>query len=411
MTTDFWKRIAQNRLLDVGAVGIALLVVVMLATKLPERAKQIDFVHYYLSSRLLLEHKNPYATPLAPLCEQYGFVCHGDIPTGTNPPPLLWLFAPFALLPPLGAYCLWQLLQVAALAVLLWQARRLLANRLSARGFRFLVAAAVASAPVYWHFYYAQVQLLLAALALTGYAWMLRGRTHAACLAVTAAGLLKLFPLVLVPWFIWGTDGDRRKRITRAAAVVALAGLVFLATGPELWGQFVRDGMKVVSDWTVNRQSNFSLPSFVMNFGFAAYGFAPPEPVARVWWRVGAATGLCLLGACYTLCLRTKRDMETQFCLLCVAMLVGGMVTWGNYFVFLIFPMTVLARRLAANPGAGGILGFALLCALLNSHGGRAGPFLDEHLHLKVLCNYLPLYGLLVLTFCFAGKLRGSRDG
>src|SRR5258708_38695741 len=106
-TTTRWRRLAGNRLLDAGAIGIAAMVVVWIATEVPERSRTIDFAHYYASSRVLIEGGNPYTTPLSALFDRWGFVYFEDIPFGTNPPPLLWLFAPFALLSPQAGDAAW----------------------------------------------------------------------------------------------------------------------------------------------------------------------------------------------------------------------------------------------------------------------------------------------------------------
>ena len=94
----------RSSVLDVGVVLIALVHVVWIALLLPSRTFTHDFNHSYISSRLLLEGHNPYRTPLASESEKYGFVHTETIPVATNPPLLLWLFAPLTMLPPRPAF-------------------------------------------------------------------------------------------------------------------------------------------------------------------------------------------------------------------------------------------------------------------------------------------------------------------
>lgn len=414
MRLPLWRRLARNRLLDAVAVFWLLLGLFLIGRMLPARANQIDFSHYYVSSRLLLEGHNPYRLSLAELYRQHSFVIEEDraILRATNPPPLLCLFAPLAMLPPATAFALWVGVQALSLAAILGLTRQLLGQRLSGRGFLFLCAAAVCCAPVYWHFYYSQLQLLLAALVLGACVLQQRQRETAACLLVTAAGLLKLFPLLLLPWFVWGRDGNPRRRWQRLVAAGALVAGTVAATGPVLWRDFFQHGLAEVAGWTVNRQSNFSLPSFLMNLGYAAHDFAPPSATAAAWWTAGLVAGAAAIAACYPWCWRNRADAEREFSLLTVAMLAGNPVTWGNYFVFLLYPLAALATRLAARPTAGRVAWFAAVVLLLNTQGEVAHPLWDRHLMLKVLVNYLPLYGLLTLGWHLAreGRAEEHRD-
>src|SRR5512136_1761535 len=107
-----------------------------------------------------------------------------DVPIVTNPPGLLWLFAPFALLPPRVAFWVWVAVETASLAAILWLTRRLLSGRLTTRAWWFVMAATLSSSSIYWHFLYSQVQLPLVALVLAGYAWRRSGHQMVACLAV-----------------------------------------------------------------------------------------------------------------------------------------------------------------------------------------------------------------------------------
>jgi hypothetical protein len=123
---------------------------------------------------------------------------------------------------------------------------------------------------------------------------------------------------------------------------------------------------------------------------------------------LGIDTGLLLIALCYLACWRQGTDHEAEFCFLCVAMLAGSIRTWGHYLVFLIFPVTVLAVRIARHPSWGRVAMLAVMLVFLNDLGTREGPFLDRHYSLKVLANDFPLYGMIGLFFFFARELRGQ---
>ena len=407
-----WRRVAHSRLLDVGMMLVGLVGAIRIAWVLPQRANRNDFAHYYLSSRLLLEGKNPYSTPLEPLYAKYGFVLDGALTEvrTPNPPAFLWLFAPLAVLGPRGAFAVWVTVEILSLSGILFLTQHCLADRLSNRGMRFVCAAGVASAPVYWHFYFSQVQLLLAATVLAAYAWQRQGRHLAACLAVVGAGLVKLFPFVLLPWFLWHSGDNARTRIQRTAAALSVVVVVLVVTRLALWMDYLRYAAPVSVACAADYTFNFNLPSFLVDLGYSAYGFKPPPAVARVWWAAGSIVGLGLIVLAYLLCLRVSNDREAQFCLLCAVMLGVTITARGHYYVFLIFPAAVAAVHVATSPSGLGIIFLGLCLLLLNEQGTWAGPFLDRHLYLKVACNNLPLYGLVALGLFFGRELVVSSD-
>lgn len=408
---DWLRRLGESRLLDVGVIGIAFLCAVRIAVMLPGRAIQNDFAHNYVSSRLLLEGANPYTTAFAPVYKRFGFVYEEDIPSACYPPAMQWVFAPLALLPVDGAFWCWVGCQTICLGVILWLTRRLLATRLSPRGWWFVCAAAVCSAAVYWHYYFSQVQLFLAAIVLAAYALHREGKPAAACLAVTVAGLVKVFPLVLLPWFVWRGGENWRTRTRLAALSVVFAGTMVVVTGLDRWIDFYQRSIPLLTAVALNHSFNFTLPALVINLGWASHGFAPEPGLAGLWVRAGVVVGLVMLALAYLPSLRARCEtaLEAEFCLLTVAMLAASLKAVGHYFVFLIFPMACAAARLAVRPTGMRIVAFSLLLVLLNDLGTRDNAWLQRHLYVKILANDMPLFGLLALGFIFWKELTRNR--
>jgi hypothetical protein len=240
---------AGQACLDALAAGLVLFGVVHVAQVLPSRAIKNDFAHYYISSRLLLTGADVYSTPMKPEYERWGFRYSVEIPRATNPPFLVGVFAPFAALPPPTAFWAWVSLEILSLGCLLALTWRLTASRLSARARRLVCAVIIASAPVYWHFVFSQCQLLIGAMILIAYTSLRNGRPAGACLAITTATWLKLFPAVLVPWFLWRSSRDWSTRAKCAAATVVWSAGLVTASGWDNWKQFWAYGMKVVTEW------------------------------------------------------------------------------------------------------------------------------------------------------------------
>jgi Glycosyltransferase family 87 len=396
-------------LLTALAFALALLGVGHIARDLSSRADGNDFAHYYISSRLLLAGADLYSTPLQPEYERWGFRYTHPIPTATNPPLLVAIFAPFALLPPVAAFWAWVVLEILSLGCVLSLMWRLLSNRLSLSVRWLVCAVAIASAPVYWHFFFSQSQLLIAAILLLAYTCLRNGRPVSACLAVTTAMWLKLFPAVLVPWFLWRSSRQWNTRWICAAAVLVWSAMLVLASGLGHWQQFWMQGMKVVEDWIVwQRHFNFTVPSFVKNAAWSLHGFNPGWNELHTWANVGAIIGMALIVLVYGSCWKNGRDgvetdLEFEFCLLSIAMLAGISEAWGHYFVLLIFPAAVAVARVGRRPTSGRIVTLAASLVMLNLMGSWQNTWLEFAI------SYIPLYGLLLLGALFVAETFNSQ--
>lgn len=394
--------------LDALALVLALFGIVHVARVLPSRAVSNDFAHYYISGRLLLTGADVYSTPLEPEYDRWGFHYNRGIATATNPPFLVGIFAPFAALPPRAAFWAWALLEMTCLGYVLVQTWHATSSRLSAPLRRLVCGAIVASAPVYWHFFFSQCQLLIAAMILMSYRLLRNGEPERACLVITTAAWLKFFPAVLVPWFLWRAPVDGNRRWKCLGVTLAWSMGILLATGWSSWMQFRAQAVPVLETWvTQARHFNFTVPSFVKNTAWSVHGFDPGWNGLRGSVTVGAVIGLVLIALAYGLCWRTGRrrtdaDLELEFCLLSAAMLAGITEVWGHYFVILGFPAAVAVARIVQRPtcGRGVILGVSLV--LLNVMTSWQSPWLD------FVVSYIPLYGLLLLGAFFVNETRCS---
>ncbi len=406
---NWLRRLATHRVLDVGAIMLMVSVLVWWSAVLPPRWNDYDFNHYYGSGRMLLTGQNPYTTLLEAVSHALGFRYAADLPIATYPPSFLWIFAALAALPPQAAFAVWVALELTCLVVILWLTRRVLGERLSARGWLFVAVLAITSRTVTYNLVFSQPQLLLAALVLAAYAAHRAGKHGWACLAISAAGVLKFYPFVLAPWFIWSGGGGGRGRWGRLIGVIGLVLAVVALTGPGLWRDFFRYGMPAIARWEeAGRTFQFSLPALVANFGNLLGNFRSSPEARQWWWFAGSLAGVGVFLAAYSVCVASRRDPEAQFCLLCTAMLIGTVTVQGHYFVFLVFPLTVAALRIAAKPTAGKVICMVLLVLAFNCVDPPESPALGRHMFLYVLASDLPLYGLFALAAFFWRELRAT---
>jgi hypothetical protein len=402
------KNAERAWVLDALALGLVLFGVVHVTRVLPLRAISNDFAHYYISSRLLLTGADVYSTPLQPQYERWGFRYTHVIPTTTNPPLLVAMFAPFAALPPrasFGAWVSFEILSLGCFLVLTW---RLTASRLSARARRLVCAGIIASAPVYWQFFFSQCQLLIGAIILIAYNSLRNGRPTRACLTITTAAWLKLFPAVLIPWFLWRSSRDWRTRVTCVVAALLWSIGLAVASGLENWKQFWTQGTKVFDAWAVwQRHFNFTVPSFVKNMAWRLHGFDPEWNGLHTWVTAGTIIGIILIALAYGVIWCSARgrksvNIETEFCLLSIAMLAGITVGWGHYYVMLAFPFAVAVARVAQRPTSGRVATLGISLAMLNLMGDWRSPWLE------FTVSYIPLYGLLLLGAFFVNEMMSS---
>lgn len=375
--------------------GLMILGMTRIIWMLPAHKDQNDFAHYYLSSRLLIEGRDPYGTPLEPLYESHGFKFDARIPNATNPPPLLWLVAPFSLLPPTAAHMTWATFSFLSLAVCLLLTRRWGCPEWPSTWWSTAVVIVLWSYPVFDHFKFSQVQLTLAALLLGAFACQQSKKPGWACGLAALAAAVKLFPVLVLPWFLLhGTDGWREV-VRRVVIVFGVWGLVLVATGTEIWQEFVTYALPVISAGTQNQWGNQSLPSLVLNIAGASRGFSWDQDSSRFWWLLASITGAATLGGAYWILWSKTGDIRIKFAVLVLAMVISGTTAWTHYFVFLIWPALVAVDLATRQPTVVRRMTTGLMVLLLVLPLGDvlASALTDLPALANVCLGYSPLFG------------------
>ena len=118
--TSFVEVLSENRFRSILlGLAIATLIVSLRSIEVPlSKVHQLnDFAHYYITSTLIRQGKNPYNAPISGLYEGFDLINDVQIERATNPPALALLFVPFTFLSPLLGFWLWTALQLVGIVL------------------------------------------------------------------------------------------------------------------------------------------------------------------------------------------------------------------------------------------------------------------------------------------------------
>jgi hypothetical protein len=236
------------------------------------------------------------------------------------PPLLLWLDAPLSLLPYDAARIAWSLLELGALTAAL--------RLLGLRDWR-CYGLALFCVPVVSGLAMGNVSLVLV-LGLAA-VWRLRDRSIAAGVTV---GLLVAVKLLFWPLLVWLVA---TRRFRSAAVAVAVGPLAVLAA----WSAIAFKGLADYLDLLHIVGGRTAGPR-AANIWALAHQAGLSDALAR---GLQYACALAVLGAACALARRTDGDRRA-FSAVIVAAIVASPVVWLHYFVFLLVPIALTARRL-----------------------------------------------------------------
>ncbi|MDR3469498.1 MAG: glycosyltransferase family 87 protein [Xanthobacteraceae bacterium] len=294
-----------------------------------------------------------------------------------------FLYTPFAgLLLAIPAYFgkTAMVVMLSCLNLLAWWVAIALSNRLS--GDDRPVAPWVAAAPVivtlpfvYDQFHIGQPNLLLLALALCGFCLLRRDRGWLAGLPFAAAGAIKVFPMLILPWLLW--RGYWRTTLSMVALLI-----VFLVVVPGAIRGFDRNWSELggwVSGmlpsggdrefgqradlWGWKNQSLYAVEHRLLRPIDAEIDPDEAEPPTfvnlldldpRTVDAVVLATALAI-GTGFVLLMparrrRTRQSDAAEWSILALLVVIASPVARSYYYVWMLLPYVVLVRSAAGEP-------------------------------------------------------------
>jgi hypothetical protein len=347
----------NQRWLAVAIFAIAICKLALLYMQLWAHFDAEDFSVYYSSGLLMRLGVDPYGFNIIPFAHQLGLNTRNS--QATDPPTFLILVKSLASLPVRQAYWLWQAINLAALAASLYL---LLSPRYSGLGKYYAITMAgiaLLYLPVNNHITLGQSKLILLLLLAVMMRCMESGHDAAAGLSLALAGLLRVFPLLIMLYLLV----QRRWRVLAyAAAGVAAGGLV---TAAYLGIDYILNFVFALSFLTIKlwlvHPMNVSMNAFV----------------SRMFWYAGIQNAVTIRGAVVLadlavlyMAIRATKANEgdhdwSAFSLWVVAAVVLSPIAWFHDMVLLLLPFAQIASGAWRGTASARVIGLAIVSYFL----------------------------------------------
>jgi Glycosyltransferase family 87 len=326
---------------------VALMALGSIVARLPARAYQIDFSHYYTSALLLREGVNPYRVDLTSKASELGLDVSDNV-RATYPPTFLLCFEPLTLMSPVHSYWTWIALNAIAMAValvlLLGPRSHLdIATALSLAGFTILFPAFGDN------FGYAQSQALILLLLVLAMRGLERGMDRAAGSALAIAVLLRVFPVIMFGYLVvrrrWRALGFAIAGLAIGAAIAI--GFVGLPTALDFRNAIVF----VTSNGWLIRPANVALSAFIARMFIYSAGLPLSETFDLARQVIEVACEITLLGLTVIVSKAPADSSDSDsraFSLWVVTTILLAPTAWLHYLVLLFIPF---AQIISASSG------------------------------------------------------------
>jgi hypothetical protein len=325
-----------------------LIALASIAVRLPARANQNDFSHYYTSALLLREGVNPYRADLRTRASELGLKV-GDNTRATYPPTFLLCFEPLTLMSPVHAYWTWIALNAlaiaAALAMLLGPRSHLdVTTALSLAGFAVLFPAFADN------FGYAQSQAIVLLLLVLAMRSLERGMDRAAGAALALAVLFRIFPVIMFGYLVMRR---RWRALGFAIASLAIGAAITIALVGMRTTLDFREAIAFVTGslWLI-RPANVALHAFIARMFIYSAGLPLSEPLDLARRVIEVASEIALL-TMTVLTSKTSADSADSdsraFSLWIVTTILLAPTAWLHYLVLLFIPFAQIISAFASG--------------------------------------------------------------
>lgn len=331
-------------------VCIFFLIKPWLAAFLPQEHHVVDFHQEWLSARNYWHNLKVYGSLSDAL---YTHLKKRPNPNqiwwfdrNAHPPASVLFVLPLALLDIKPAMLIWNIVCFLSLIATVYIVFKEMRFALTYHGWAFMIVLFFSSEPIYMHFVYGQMNMLISFLLI--YAWCLdrHGYSIISGLSLAVAASLKLFPGYALIYFI-----ARKRGSVILSSLVSLLGIhVFcgLVFGFGIFRDYLHTGFVSAASFR-GAFTNASLPGLWIKLFYPTGYYGPQSSLLTVPWLAHALTLMsCLCISCFTYyysALAKTREAEiSAYGLILIGMLLLSPVTWEHYYVICLLPFFYLWR-------------------------------------------------------------------
>ncbi len=354
-----WQNIG---LIALGALGVLQLLLILRVSPWVWH----DFTQDHIAIQEALAGRNPYEPQNARIAELFNMPPPRGPAYSFHPPTTLPFFLPLAPLPYRAAFVVWDLMNLACLWGLV---------HLTARGIgrppRPLVSGALALGlvavwPIRENFVEGQLNIPVAAGLVAWWYCLRSGRPLLAGLALSAAVALKPLAGLFILYALW-----RREWRMLGAAAAGLAA--FIIVGLAL-ARFDGLMLYVTTAYPLHAALWPGFPDNASPQGLFTRLFGPNPWRRPVWPEPQLSSALTLLTWAVLVGLllhrlgprRPSRErFDLEFAALGATMLLVTPIVWPHYYVVLVAPLAILARRFWGRADWRWLAGLAVAVAIL----------------------------------------------
>ena len=303
-----------------------------------------DFSQDYVYALSMRRGENPYLKDLTPLATSLHLRI--DWKRAGYTPTFILCFEPITLLSPLAGWWIWTAMNVVFLAAVLLL---LLRKRFDLTSGLLFASVAIFYTPLASLFHFGQTGIQMLLLITLTMHWLRNGRDAAAGIALAAAVLLRLYPLVLVGYLLV----SRRWRALIWMGLALAVGIMITCTfvGVDRSLSFLQ--VVVPLSQQLRSPVAISVPGIISH----AFWFFVNQPSPALD-QLRRTTVLAVCGVIVFLTVRvtaryhTNADQDDRlFALWVVAMVLITPTAWPHYMVLFLLPLALLAAAWRQQEG------------------------------------------------------------
>ncbi len=301
--------------------------------RISSRTEQLDFGDFYTWAYAARIGLNPYSPDaVIPLAKRLGV----EAMRANYPPPFILAIEPISLLPRITAFWLWHGINLCFLLIAVWL---LVADLDDVRRRVSFASAALLYGPVTDALYWGQVEpfvLLMLVIALRN---SMARRDLVSGIAIGLAVLCKIYPIVLVGYFLL----SRRWTIVASAGLTIVGGILLsmLAFNSGFNADFIHQLSRTVGEKFWQYAINASLSSVIAKslWTLAGENFGRGLKVLRIALMALAASVVLAMTIRATLSAKRRGEERIGFGLWVAATVLSAPLVWPHHLTILLIPL------------------------------------------------------------------------